>query len=171
MTRIIAAVDDSSISELVVAQAVDLARSLGGKVKIVHAVVIPPQVAPLPGAGVFAAPPTSLVPDMLAAAETLVKRLLESVPEELRDGSNVEVGNAADVVCELARCCEADVVVIGAHKYSAVARVLGTTAAKIVNRMDRPVLVVRPVPEAEATHAGRPSSDRTAEGRAEMSRS
>lgn len=52
---------------------------------------------------------------------------------------------------------------IGAHKYGILSRVLGTTAARIVDRMDRPVLVVRPMPPAMAlTERGAKRSNGTA---------
>jgi nucleotide-binding universal stress UspA family protein len=35
-------------------------------------------------------------------------------------------------------------VVLGSHGYSGFDRILGTTAAKVVNHCDRSVLVVRP---------------------------
>lgn len=58
---------------------------------------------------------------------------------ESSDGIQVEIGGAAERVCETARSYGADIVVIGAHHYGLVARALGTTAARIVNRMDHPV--------------------------------
>ena len=39
-----------------------------------------------------------------------------------------------------------DLIVIGSHGYGAIDRVLGTTAAKVVNHADRTVLVVREKP-------------------------
>jgi nucleotide-binding universal stress UspA family protein len=36
-----------------------------------------------------------------------------------------------------------DLIVIGSHGYDALDRLLGTTAAKVVNHADRSVLVVR----------------------------
>ena len=38
----------------------------------------------------------------------------------------------------------ADLIVIGAQGYGILDRIMGTTAAKVVNHADRPVLVVRP---------------------------
>lgn len=152
MPRILAAVDSSGVAQLVVQQAVELARTLGGKVRVVHAVPVPAPVPPAPGG--LAIPQTRLLPEVLAGAETLVERLLESVPDELRDGTQVGIGGAAELVCAVARSYDADVVVIGAHRYGALARALGTTAARVVNRIDRPVLVVRPTPEPAPVLAG-----------------
>jgi nucleotide-binding universal stress UspA family protein len=41
-------------------------------------------------------------------------------------------------------------IVIGAHGYGIVDRILGTTAGRVVNHADRSVLVVRATPTAPA---------------------
>lgn len=143
MRRILVAVDTSGISHVVVDQAVQLARATGAKVLLFHAVPAPTQISP---PGVFVAPPQFHVQEWITSAEETLRDLEDSIPEELRDGIKVEIGNASDCVCETARTYCADLVVIGAHQYGLLARALGTTAARIVNRMDRPVFVVRPVP-------------------------
>ncbi len=48
-----------------------------------------------------------------------------------------------DGICRAAREHDADMIVIGSHGYGALDRLLGTTAAKVVNHADRNVLVVR----------------------------
>ncbi len=143
MQRILVAVDTSGSSHVVVEQAVQLARAVNAKVRLFHAVPAPTQISP---PGVFVAPPQFHVQEWVTSAEETLRDLEDSIPEELRDGIQVDIGSAAERVCEFARSYCADVVVIGAHQYGLVARALGTTAARIVNRMDRPVFVVRPVP-------------------------
>ncbi len=65
----------------------------------------------------------------------------------------MELGLASDVICSVARSYDADLVVIGAHRHGFLARMLGTTAASIVNHIDRPVIVVRPTATPlEASH-------------------
>ncbi len=143
MRRILVAVDTSGTSHVVVDQAVQLARATGAKILLFHTVPAPTQISP---PGVFVAPPQFHVQEWITSAEETLRDLEDSIPEELRDGIKVEIGTAADCVCETARTYCADLVVIGAHQYGLLARALGTTAARIVNRMDRPVFVVRPVP-------------------------
>jgi nucleotide-binding universal stress UspA family protein len=46
-------------------------------------------------------------------------------------------------ICEAARREDAALVVIGSHAYGGIERLLGTTAAQVVNHADRSVLVVR----------------------------
>lgn len=57
--------------------------------------------------------------------------------------SHVRLGQPADVICDIAKEIGADMVVIGAHGYGLVERLLGTTASKIVHRAPCSVLVVR----------------------------
>jgi hypothetical protein len=94
--------------------------------------------------GTFGAPLAIQVPGLLDEATASLRRALEEVPPELRDGIVVEPGSASDVICAVARAYDPDVVIIGAHRYGVLERVLGTTAARVVNRIDRPVYVVRP---------------------------
>jgi nucleotide-binding universal stress UspA family protein len=151
MKRILVSLPVSPSAPLVITQAVELARALGAKLRLFHAVPVPAQVPP---PGMFVAPAVLRVPDLVAAAETALRAYEASIPPELRDGICVEVGHTAERLCEVAHRYAPDIVVIGAHEYGVVARALGTTAARIVNRMDRPVFVVRPLPAPHAAEAG-----------------
>ncbi len=146
MKRVLAAVDDGSeISKLVVARAVELARPHGAKVRLVHAVRV--EVPPFPPLGGVGGTPATLTRQRVREAQaTMCEMLEELVPDELQDGVVVELGLPADVVCGSAATYDADLVVIGAHDYSLATRILGSTASRIVNRIDRPVFVVRPLP-------------------------
>jgi universal stress protein F len=68
------------------------------------------------------------------------------VPLAVRGGTQVAVGSPWQAICETARQLRCDLVVIGSHGYSAVDRILGTTAAKVVNHAPCSVLVVRVAP-------------------------
>jgi universal stress protein F len=83
-------------------------------------------------------------------AESYLTECAKGIPLELFGGTSVHVGAPWQAVCAVARQLGVDLVVIGAHGYSGVDLLLGTTAAKIVNHIDRPLLVVRPVPKLEA---------------------
>lgn len=144
MQKILAAVDGTETAKLVVERAVTLARATGAKLRLFRAVTLAPAPPP-PGAYVPMQTET-----LVEAAEAWLRGLMEHVPQDMRDGAFIELGSPAEAVCAMARAYGADMVVIGAHRYGVLARVLGTTAARIVNRIDRPVLVVRPV----ATDAG-----------------
>ena len=51
-------------------------------------------------------------------------------------------GVAWDAICTAAKEVDADLIVIGSHGYGVIDRLLGTTAAKVVNHADRSVYVV-----------------------------
>ena len=59
---------------------------------------------------------------------------------------DVHVGTPWDTICREAKTLDCDLVILGSHGYSGFDRILGTTAAKVVNHCDRSVLVVRPQP-------------------------
>jgi nucleotide-binding universal stress UspA family protein/hemerythrin-like domain-containing protein len=141
MKRILAAIDSSETSATVVARAIELARGTGAKVRLLRAVSVQPLAVP---SGTFGAPIAVRPSEKVDEATASLTSTLEGVPEDLRDGIAVEVGSAPDVICATARAYDAEVVVIGAHRYGVLERVLGTTAARVVNRIDRPVFVVRP---------------------------
>jgi nucleotide-binding universal stress UspA family protein len=155
MKRLLVGLDTTAESDFVLARAIELARGLEAKIRLVRAV--PPSAAvPVPLVGRDA---TSATAAVRAAEGSLTDRMRE-VPEELRDGVVVELGGPAEVICAVARAYDADLVVIGAHRHGVVARMLGTTAAKVVERAHRPVIVVRPEPAREAPPIEAPRSGR-----------
>ncbi|HJZ85781.1 MAG TPA: universal stress protein [Polyangia bacterium] len=86
-----------------------------------------------------------LVPDVLERnAKESLQTLARQVPPALFGGSQVHIGTAWQVICRTARELDADLIVIGSHGYGGIERVLGTTAARVVNHADRSVLVARP---------------------------
>lgn len=138
-----AAVDITATGSLIVEHAVELARAIGAKIRLVHVVVVAPQVPP---PGVFVPPISFRVHELTATAERFVRDLEEKIPVGLRDGILIDVGHPPERICDIAHTYDPDIVVIGAHEYGLVSRALGTTASRIVNRSDRPVFVVRPLP-------------------------
>ena len=53
-------------------------------------------------------------------------------------------GQASDVILEQAKKVDADLIVVGSHRHSAIGEaLLGTTTQKVLHRSTRPVLVVR----------------------------
>lgn len=139
MNRILVAVDSSKRAHDVLDAAIDLARRTSSKVRLLRVVGLPPELPP----GLFAAPPTQLVETYLEAAKRDLAELENDVPPELLDGATVQVGVAWDGICSYAREHDMDMIVIGSHGYGIIDRIVGTTAAKVVNHADRSVLVVR----------------------------
>jgi universal stress protein F len=83
---------------------------------------------------------------ILGIAKSELEEAARDVPPELLDGCSAQVGVAWDAICAAAREHDVDLIVIGSHGYRILDRLLGTTAAKVVNHADRSVLVVRAHP-------------------------
>jgi len=66
------------------------------------------------------------------------------LPRELVGVLRPRVGTAWNTLCSVARDEQAELIVIGSHGYGGIDRLLGTTAARVVNHADCSVLVVRP---------------------------
>jgi nucleotide-binding universal stress UspA family protein len=146
MKRILCAVDGSPASDAVVAAAVEIAKATGGRIRLLQVFTTVPE---LPPTGLLRVPIAPSSTDILRRIREELRDLELSIPEELREGVVVKTGGAADTICREAKEYDADLVVIGAHRYGKLARALGTNAAKVVNSLDRPVLVVRPLRRRE----------------------
>ncbi|MBX3187137.1 MAG: universal stress protein [Labilithrix sp.] len=139
MKSILVAVDASLRAPLVLAAGVDLAKRVDSKVRLLRVVGLPPD---LPSSA-WAMPPNLLVDDFLLTAKRELEEMARTIPHELFEGSDVKVGVAWDTICTEARAHDCDMIVIGSHGYGLLDRLVGTTAAKVVNHADRSVLVVR----------------------------
>ena len=139
MERILVALDGSGRAPHVLAAAVDLARRLGARVIAYTAVALPNE---LPAIALSMAPAevAKLMQDM--ARESLEK-LCAAVPREILAGVRVSLAIPWKGVCEAAHDVRADLIVIGSHGYAGLDKLLGTTAAKIVNHAEASVLVVK----------------------------
>ncbi len=144
---IVCATDLSPASLPAVRCAAKLARSVGARVILAHAV---PSAADL--SVPHAMMPALAAPDMTLAAEELRRgaheELVELAEKELGAEIEWEVvlgrGNAAEEVERIARAKHADVVVIGTHGRTGLSRVvLGSVAEAVVRRAPCAVLTVR----------------------------
>lgn len=145
MKRILVAVDASPCAPSVIDAGIELARTSGAKLLLLRVVGLPPEPLPMND---FASPPTQVVEGMLVTAKRDLAELSRRIPVELLDGVSTQVGVAWDAICTHAREHDVDMIVIGSHGYRFIDRIIGTTAAKVVNHADRPVLVVRQKKEA-----------------------
>jgi universal stress protein F len=156
--RILVALDDSEGAVVVRDYAVAFARRAGGKLRILRILDLP-AVFPSDMLAQYAAIEGTLgarVAGVLCAEETLI-------PAELRDG--IRAGNAAAAwspICAAARDYAADLIVVGAPRHGFSDRLLGTSAANVVNHADRSVLVVQVARQVGDVNPGRPPArDRT----------
>ena len=115
----------------------DLARR-SAKLSLFRAVRLPDLSAHVVGVS-----PGTLLERLEQEAREGLADYARKVPPELLGSSHVAVGSPWDAICREAARSSADLVVIGSHGYGGLDRVIGTTAAKVVNHCDRSVLVVR----------------------------
>jgi nucleotide-binding universal stress UspA family protein len=131
MKRILLCLDKSPLAADVHRAALDIARSSRAKVRFFRVIE---------GAGEL--PETD--EDLVTAARSELDQFGRNDPSDLVAGSRAEISEVTwKAICEAAREENADLIVIGAHSHGLIARVLGTTAASVVNHADRSVLVVR----------------------------
>lgn len=140
MTKILTCLDSSPRAVQVLAAAVDLARRTNAKLTLFRSVGLPPELARDDIIGVS---PNELKERLIDAARASLEELSAEVPPDLLGGVEVRIGTPWHAICAQATALEADLIVIGSHGYGGVDRILGTTAAKVVNHADRSVLVVR----------------------------
>jgi nucleotide-binding universal stress UspA family protein len=140
MDRILVALDGSPRAPAVLAAAIDLAREMGAKLRLFRAIPVQPEI---PWDLVREFPAGGLEALLTDHAKSELEERARAVPPELLDGVATAVGVPWSAIVHAARDYDADLVVLGSHGYGVVDRILGTTAAKVVNHADRDVLVVR----------------------------
>lgn len=78
-----------------------------------------------------------------AANKALHKMVREVLPDRRDVQHIVEIGNAYEKVVESLKYCDADMIVVGAHKPEISDRFLGPNAARIVRNAPVSVMVIR----------------------------
>jgi nucleotide-binding universal stress UspA family protein len=139
MKRIVVGLDGSPIQEKVLRTAGALAEKLGAKLVLLRAVTIPVD---LPSTA-FAVTPDAVGPMLIDQARKELASASRTLPPALLDGLDVTLGTPWRTLCDRAHADGADLLVIGSHGYGGLDRLLGTTAAKVVNHAPCSVLVVR----------------------------
>jgi nucleotide-binding universal stress UspA family protein len=139
MNPILIALDESESSAEVLSAGVKIAKALQAPVVLFRAVTLPiehgREEVVDPGAL-----PEQLLGEARRDLEQRARQLSESAPPK----AQVAIGIPWQAICEAGRGNDASLIVIGSHNYAVIDRLLGTTAAKVVNHADRSVLVVRP---------------------------
>ena len=139
--RILVGLDGSPREASVLAFAQDLALCYDAHLLLLRAVGLPPEIPAEAWQN-----PALTVKDYLEnqAKEALLKSA-STLDAALRDRHALEVVVATpwQALCNAAQAHEVDLIVIGSHGYSGLDRVLGTTAARVVNHALCSVFVVR----------------------------
>lgn len=143
MKRILVCLDSSPRATDVLAEAHDLARRTGAKLAVFRSVGLPPEL----DKELLAVSPNDVIGELEKRAKTELERLVASARDDV-EGLYVRVGTPWDAICTEAKLLDCDLIVIGSHGYSGIDRLLGTTAAKVVNHADRSVMVVRARPKS-----------------------
>lgn len=142
LQTVLVALDNSPRAPSVLEAAIDLAKLSGAELVLFRGVGLPLD---LPHDALGVSP--SNVPQILERhAREELDKLLALVPEGVRARVVVRPGVPWESICHASRDVNADLIVIGSHGFSGLDRILGTTAARVVNHADRTVVVVRDRP-------------------------
>ncbi len=139
MRRILCAIDASERAPQVIGAAVDLAKRTGARLVLFRAVTIPPEL-PL---DLYMGTQAKMTDLLFDVAKKDLSAFAAKVPADMLQTTHVDIGSPWDAICRAGQKFEVDLIMVGSHGYSGLDRVLGTTAAKVVNHADRCVLVVR----------------------------
>jgi universal stress protein F len=139
MKRILVCLDASPRAVFVLQTATDLAVKTGAKLVLLRSVGLPAEIDQE-----FYVHAAGSMTDMLVdKAKKELDVLAKDIPAGVIEGYDVHIGTPWDTICREAKARDCDLVVLGSHGYSGMDRILGTTAAKVVNHCERSVLVAR----------------------------
>lgn len=138
--HILVALDGSPRTALVLREAESLAARHGAALHLCRAVNIPLGM-PIEA---WSLSGDELTARLVEDAHRDLGDLLRGLPAAIHGEIHVRIGRPAQVICDIADAIPADLVVIGSHGFDALDRLLGTTAARVVNHANCSVLVVRP---------------------------
>jgi universal stress protein F len=141
MKRILVCLDGSPRAPQVLERVQSVAQASGAKLVLFRAIGLPHDAHVPPEA--LSMSPNDLVELWRRNAERDLEALRATLPPDIVDSVVARVGSPWSAICAAARELGVDLIAVGSHGYDPIDRVLGTTAAKVVNHADRSVLVVR----------------------------
>lgn len=139
MKRILVALDSSPRAPMVLAAASRIAELAGASLIVFRAVHVPPDM-PLE---MLEMTDQRLEDVLMRNAHAHLAQLAKDVPPARIEKVLATFATPWDGICRTAHDEAADLIVIGSHGFGTLDRVLGTTAAKVVNHAHQNVLVVR----------------------------
>lgn len=139
MKSILVALDGSERSTLVLEKARALSAKLGNKLILYRAIGLPPEVP----VDYWKTTTSDLGTVLVADAKQALDALKRTLPADMVEQCVVELAIGWDGICQAAKRHDVELIVMGSHGYGGLDRLLGTTAARVVNHADRSVLVVR----------------------------
>ena len=144
MKRILTCLDASPRAPFVLQTAADLAQRTGAKLVLLRSVGLPAEI----DQEFYVHAAGSMTDILVDKAKKELDVLAKAVSPGIIEGFDVHIGTPWDTICREAKAREADMVILGSHGYSGMDRILGTTAAKVVNHCEVSVLVARQKAEA-----------------------
>jgi nucleotide-binding universal stress UspA family protein len=147
--RILVGLDGSPREASVLTAAQDLALRFDAHLLLFRAVGLPPEIPP----EAWQNPELTVEEFLERRARDALSKSAATLCEALIAKHTLEVVMATpwQGLCDTAQSRDVDLIVIGSHGYGGLDRVLGTTAARVVNHALCSVLVVRP-PELRTAH-------------------
>jgi universal stress protein F len=142
MKRILVCLDASPRAAFVLKTASELAQKTSAKLVLLRSVGLPAEI----DQEFYVHAAQSMTELLVDKAKKELDALSKDLPAGLVEGYDVHIGTPWDTICREAKARDCDLVVLGSHGYSGMDRVLGTTAAKVVNHCERSVLVARTKP-------------------------
>ena len=142
MKRILVCLDASPRATFVLQTAANMAQKMGAKLVLLRSVGLPAEIDQE-----FYVHAAASMSDLLVdKARKDLDALSKDLPPGLVEGYDVHIGTPWDTICREAKARDCDLVILGSHGYSGMDRILGTTAAKVVNHCEVSVLVARVKP-------------------------
>jgi nucleotide-binding universal stress UspA family protein len=154
--NIVVALDGSEFAERVLPYVEELAAKFGSSLQLVYATtagsVIIAETAGMPADAGAIVDPTPIIEAQQGEAEAYLSGVAKRLSAK---GLNVSYshpeGQAAEVICALAKDSGADLIAMTTHGRRGVARaILGSTAENVLHKAICPVLVVRVHDEPQA---------------------
>ncbi len=134
--RVLVAIDESEISERVLAAAQDLAMLASGEIWVIHVMEREPSK--------FGSSSTESTDQVLAIVDAAVGKLTSAGLNAHGEVAHTIYGYAAREIMNFAQANDIGVIVMGSRGRGDLAGLLvGSTAHKVIHLADRPVVVVR----------------------------
>jgi universal stress protein A len=144
---ILVATDFSDSADAALAYAAELGAKLDASLHLVHAIGVPAMGVPEMGVAYAAMSIESLTKAAQASMDELVARYRDRIPLA---PTRLEVGDARDVIDNVAEQIGADLIVMGTHGRRGIRRMfIGSVAESVVRSAPCPVLTIRPKKESK----------------------
>lgn len=140
MKHFLVALDGSPRAKHVLETAIRMAESMDAKITLHRSVGIPPEI-PL---NLYLGGSGDLEGILFENATKELAEVAAQVPAAVLAGQHVSIATPWDGICRTAKDLRVDAIILGSHGYGGLDRLLGTTAARVVNHADCSVFVVRP---------------------------